>query len=55
MNKNIYLKKIIKNLKKKNFFISDGFLKLKGNKIIELINLKNANIKKKILEAQLLL
>lgn len=46
MDKDIYLKKIKKNLKSKHFFISDGSLKLKGNKIVKLINLKISNIKK---------
>jgi len=46
VDKDIYLKKIKKNLKSKHFFISDGSLKLKGNKIVKLINLKISNIKK---------
>lgn len=46
MNKAIYLNKIKKNLKSKNFFISDGSHKLKGNEILDLIDLKISIIKK---------
>ena len=46
MNKDIYLRKIKKNLKSRYFFISDGCLKIKGDEILELINLKITNIKK---------
>ena len=46
MNKKIFLKKIKKNLKNKNFFISDGSLKLDGKDILKLISLKISIIKK---------